>query len=340
MYRKYLIIIFAGLFALSAQAQSGLKELGRPVKTEIPGYDRAFCTKIDVDQRLCQGYLNDESESSDFFISDRSKQLSKWTAGDAFLGDLSQFSAATADLDGDGRSELVVAKLSAQSNGMGIKYWDVYILSSDRSRNPLRFSAEDFSLAGSFFRRKASKQWDILVASWEWSGSSKPSLGLVGRWYNYKGGTLIPNQKKTISVRRYTKNFEKQRNATLSNVRVPSLWLTPRTSRQFRHDEEIYTRPNLTPWRIDSVDEVTDKGIFKLKIAVSEPPIKRMIFDSVKDASDDNEIFKRVGTRASRRVFPKNYAPADPSLWVGKNAMYGTYNVGTAGEGAILWIEF
>lgn len=336
------LFVFALLFLLPpvANSQTGLTKLSAPTEQKVAGADKAFCVQFDNKNRFCKVLADGDSS---FFIESDERQIAGWTTA-AFLGDISQFEVWRVDLDGDRREEIVISNFDGQSNGMGVNYRTLYILpsdwkTSDASRiDPLRFSAEDFSVAGGFIKNNKINRFDILVSNWEsdWQAKGKKSgLYLVGRWFNYKNGSLIPSEKSLV-VRRYSRQFEKERLATLENGKIPAVWIKP-TNSETRKTDLMNTSETATILN-GTIEKINPFPSLTLEIKTSDGKNQTIEYSNENYDSSASR-FSFFGDWRTRRIFPKNYLPENLTEELkGKRIRLVRYRTGSENDFNVLWL--
>jgi hypothetical protein len=154
------------------------------------------------------------------------------------LGDAGAFRVARADLDGDGRDELLVATLASVSNGMAVQSWSVCVVADDASsRPPTCVPADDFPFLSMAVRARGARGCRLLAARWLWG--SEPTRGdglyLVGRAFTLRDGQLVGDAQRPPIARRYLYRFAAERADAVENARVaPIAWWRDPTTRVVR----------------------------------------------------------------------------------------------------------
>lgn len=169
-----------------------------------------------------------------------------WTA-DPMLGETSAFRVARADLDGDGRDELVVGILDGVSNGMAVQSWTVCALEdgADTSgEGPARrldpracVAADDFPFFSLPTHAPGERGCRLLAARWRWGSEPGRADGLylVGRWHALRDGVLESDDARPGIARRYLYRFAAQRAALVeSGATAPVAWWRDATTRVLR----------------------------------------------------------------------------------------------------------
>lgn len=188
---------------------------------------RSYCIDLDRATKICQRLT--ETKSLMTFERDN-KALLEWD--DDAIGSVweAKFEVLKGDIDDDRKDELVVAELQAQGNGFGIETWRISIIDNPESAHPpppLHFEVNVYGSRGVFLRHGASPQCQILKA--EWASLKHPRKGwgmyLVGRWYHYRKGELVPVSNRPVLIRRYLNSFAKERERSWNDPNIPLKWL-------------------------------------------------------------------------------------------------------------------
>jgi len=183
-----------------------------------------------------------------FFVERQGKRLGEWPAS-AFMGDTSEFEVLIGDLEGDGSRELVVANFDGASCGLGVQYWTISIFSDPEFQTfhaPLTFVVEDYHTFGSFVSEASGV--DILQTRWLYSEDPKrqrsTGMYLVGQWWKYKSGGLVPVQNRQLIGRRLLESFESEMGKTIGDALEPYIWLSSPKADVFKVDPLIQSKKN------------------------------------------------------------------------------------------------
>jgi hypothetical protein len=144
------------------------------------------------------------------------------------LGDTSSFRVTLADLDGEGRDEVMVGTIDQVSNGMAVQYWSLCVLDARRAdAQPPCVALEDHPFYGMATRAAGERGCRVLETHWRWGKEAKRGDGLylTGRWLAYRGGTLVPDARRPLVARRYLYGFAAARRDVIENARsAPVTW--------------------------------------------------------------------------------------------------------------------
>jgi hypothetical protein len=119
-----------------------------------------------------------------------------------------------ADLDGDGQREVVIAALDGVSNGMGVPYWTVYVLTpSAGSWHVDSIEVHEYSTPGSWVISPHSDRCTLLVT--RWANGEEPGRGgglyLYASWWDVRSGRLSRREAHPMVRRRYLLSFQNER---------------------------------------------------------------------------------------------------------------------------------
>ncbi|MBS1813038.1 MAG: hypothetical protein JST84_33035 [Acidobacteria bacterium] len=241
------------------QPASKQPRLYKPSPAKIATFEDAARIALAGGLRVCKAKVADSGEGK-FIVQQGGKTLGEWEAQFSVYSDAKSFEVLEIDLDGNGANEIIVAEFTAQSNGMGVKYYNLFILADPRKnafQSPVSFQMADYSAYGNFIKEPNSNETFILVTNWE----SRELAGkedsyatyLTGRWFRYHNGKLQPAFEKPILARRLLKSFEQLRLNTLEDNVHPYSWLKhPKT-------EKLKTDPMATGIEVSAQNGVIEK---------------------------------------------------------------------------------
>ncbi|HIG73503.1 MAG TPA: hypothetical protein EYQ24_02660 [Bacteroidetes bacterium] len=263
-----------------------------------PAGDRAeSCTALD-EVRVCR--VESVGEAS-LVVSREGDEVARWAApSHAQAG---EFAAFAGDLDRDGGRDLIVASLTAVSNGLGVAYWRVEVVPDGASAPAYAFQAEDFGPRGTSFGQHRGR---LILWATDWTESDDPSgrrasgMYLVGRPFALTSAGLAPAPGLPIRARRLLHSFDR------SDPAGPVGWLSDRRAESRREDPAFGgCRQRGEIVTVRSVREATDEdgGRF-LSIDVGRE-LAYLRTGYVPDAED----ITHLGDAESGRIYPAAYAP-------------------------------
>jgi hypothetical protein len=265
------------------------------------------------------------------------------------LAETSDFEVLQADLNGDGRRELILANHDGTSNGLGINNWTIYIFPDSEFRRPLSpliFSVEEYGSLGTFVTEGNSIL--ILTTKWLWGkdpqGKRRNGLYLVGQWWRYRQGELVPAIERPLLARRYLERFASERGRTFGDQRAPYLWLKNPSAEVFKVNpltgaQEKEVKPGVlqsvsaTPF---TESETTAEIVFK-----PEQGSPFTLAYSAEDHQVSEGAIEHIGDAVSGRIYPDRYFPALRENWLrGKRGRLITYGEGAQYEQLkVLWLN-
>lgn len=327
------------IFNQHSYAQSlALWNAGPPAPANIPGYHKAHCVSLTREIRICKGLSDSENE---FMLEKDGTRIGTWP-GQTYVGETSDFEVLLGDLDRDGQSELIVANRDSTSTGIAVNVWTIAIFSlGDFSsfRPPLTFSVEEYGSSGTFVSN--GRRVQILTTRWQWAKDPKRRRGeglyLVGQWWRYKRGELVPSPNRTILARRYLDSFARERDRTANRPTIPFRWLTGPKAETFRVDPILANKKSVSEGLITNVSLETTNGRSTLKIEFKPDGSAPLTF--IYPQNDSNEVngLTNIGDFSTNRIYPLRYIPPTSDRWLkDRRATVITYG---ENERRILWLR-
>ena len=332
MTRLTLLLIPA--LAAYVHAQPGrLTIADQPEPAKIEGYEKAHCVALQNRVRICK--VLSESAAS-FIVRKEGKTIGAWP-GKTELGYTEDFDVMRGDLDGDRKPELIVANHESTSNGLGVNYWSIAIFPNTEFRSfqsPLTFNVEEFGTRGTIV--SSGGRLNILTTDWVWGHDPKRRRGeglyLVGQWWRYQRGELLPLPKRIVA-RRYLLSFANERGATWESDRIPYQWLADRRSDFVATAFITKAAKSSKRGVIESVAN-DEKNPYRITISFKSDAGQTSEFSYINE--DDFSTDRYLGDAVSGRVYPDRYLPPDPEKWLnGRRATLRTYD----DKMEILWLE-
>ena len=335
------LALLATVIDVSAQSTKLIKAPS-PQPATFEGYVRGHCVSLPNSIRVCK-LLSDREDI--FLIEKDGKRLGSWPTS-TYLGETSDFEVLRGDLDGDRRLELIVSNHDTTSVGMGVNYWTIAILPDVASGlfiRPLTFRVEEYGSSGTFV--SARDGVSILATKWVWTDDPKGKLGrglyLVGQWWQYNSGQLLPLLSKPTLMRRYLLSFERERLQTIDSPHAPYRWLSNRNTISMRRELEIAKVEDTQSGIIGSFSSLPDKDYVRRIMLTLLPENHAVIvcFYPSDEGKGENSL-RFIGDGVSGRLYPNHYLPSQPEAWLqGKRATVQTYReAGDAEPFHVLWI--
>ncbi len=197
------------------------RKLAGPVQSTMTGCESAYCSNVSDSSQVCACLPSNESDEARMTYTKNGAVVLQWNATLYPPSAASGLRIDAADLNGDGREELVIATLNTVSNGMGVEYWTVWVLSGDKISNPVE--VEDYGSMG--FLSSNGKQCRLLVTRWieGWEPNKDYGLYLVGRWFELSGHNMEYTLYRPAIKRRYIDTLVRLRREG-SKRGTPVMW--------------------------------------------------------------------------------------------------------------------
>ncbi|HKP82706.1 MAG TPA: hypothetical protein VJT69_11830 [Pyrinomonadaceae bacterium] len=325
------LFIAAQVYAQPAK----LINAGPPQPASIEGYHRGHCVSIPNRIRICKLL----SDNADVFLAEKEgKTIGIWPST-AYMGETEDFEVLRGDLDGDRQPELIVANHDATGVGLGVSVYTITIFPNTDLRtfqSPLTFSVQEYGSLGTFVH--TAGHINILTTGWV-SGDDRrrgDGLYLVGQWWRYKSGELVPLLNRNAIARRYLFSFERERWETLTSDRIPYRWLANRNATTVTTEFVTGASTHSKGGVIQSVSTPDKSSYHAVKIAFQPDGEQASTFLYPSD-EDDGTIDRYIGDATSGRIYPNRYLPSDPERWLtGKRATLRTYDDHRL---EVLWLE-
>jgi hypothetical protein len=197
------------------------RRLANPTKTTIAGCELAYCVNTSVSSQVCACLPSTESDDAKMIYKKDGTVVLQWADTIYPPSGESGLRIDAADLNGNGKEEFVIATLSTVSNGMGVEYWKVRVLSEGKISEPVE--VEDYGSMG--FLSSNGKQCRLLVTRWieGWEPKKEYGLYLVGRWFELSDHNLQYTIYRPAIKRRYLDSLVRLRREG-SQRGTPIIW--------------------------------------------------------------------------------------------------------------------
>jgi hypothetical protein len=319
----------SGFLSVRSDRFSKFKRFKAPELSYEPIDERNHCAQIGMGLRICK-YISDAKIV--FAIEIDGKRLGEWPTTLYPVG-ASRFEVLKGDLDGDRKDELIVANLDFCCQSMGISRWTLSIFSNLEKgfQPPLEFSVEEYGAEGTFVKHSGDKRPHILVTEWQYLEHPKRGRGMyiVGRWFCYRAGRLVPVKNRPLVARRFLFGFAEKVDETRDNPRIPLMWFqNPQTEMISLDPARMGTQAKSLQGVIKDVfiPERGSGGI-KLKIALRTGEEKN--YKYVLNHNEDEETsFQYFGNDSLKMIYPINYCPGDWQRWlIGRRVRIATHRI-------------
>ena len=148
------------------------------------------------------------------------------------------FELLTADLDGDGRTERVLAAWTSQSMGMGVNRWTVRVFTGDWQPVAAFNDVVDWSVGNLVKAPQGRNGCDVMVTDVVDTTDDRGRDGhaFEGRFVRLQDGMAVPATDRPVLRRRYDRAFERERTAHFERSRQARRgnalqWLSHRDTR-------------------------------------------------------------------------------------------------------------
>jgi hypothetical protein len=184
-------------------------KVGDQFQVDVPGCDDAYCVNTSTSSQVCACLISKESGTTQMTYKRNGGVVLQWKTNIYPPAIASGLRVDTADLNGDGKNELIIATLISASNGMGIESWEVSVISNDRRSNSV--VVEDYGIMGYF--SSDDKQCRLLVTRWieGWDPEKGNGLYLAGRWFQLYDHSLEYSNNRPVIKRRYLNSLRQLR---------------------------------------------------------------------------------------------------------------------------------
>lgn len=196
----------------------------QPRATAVPGCDRAYCTTAG-DEALCAC----EGPRGHRFERRRGDQvLQHWATEVSPMTGLGAFELTQMDVDGDGTSEWLVARLQGISNGLGVSSHTLCVLwPGQPQRAPVCRDVSEWGALTVLVHEGGQSSCSLMDSAWQ-SGREPgrgPGTYAVGRMLRLRAGAwkTVPLRERPAVARRLLREFEAERE-TLPQRNARALW--------------------------------------------------------------------------------------------------------------------
>jgi len=220
------------------------------------------------------------------------------------------------DLNADGDSEIIVPSLVSVSNGMAVQWSEIAILDGRHLFDPpLVFEANEFGPFGSFTTSGLSGPCRVFIASWL-NGDDRvrgSGLYLVGEWFLYDRGELVPDITRPVLARRYLSAFESERGQDMQadNLTIPFKWFHDRNTEALNFFPIASTAP-------EGVKDGTLKRIAFGRLVIDQAGNEIELTPDPwwpDNRLDDSTSYVQIIDSVTGRAYPLGYQPrAAPTL--------------------------
>ncbi len=238
------ILLFAAVISANGQK---LLNSGKPKPIKTNGLHKSYCLTL-AKTVVCKGIDANDDEGK-IFIKQNNEKIGELKADYNAQSSSENFFVFYGDLDKNNSAELIIVNKIAESNGLGVSYFDINILPDFQTKgfqNPITFQTTEFGADGTFVYDAKTKETLILVTDWNGLDNiNKDNSGtyFVGRFFRFQNGLLKPATEKPILARRLLNTFANERNRTSNSPLRPYLWLNSPKALKLKNDPEFTSKP-------------------------------------------------------------------------------------------------
>ncbi len=327
---------------------ANLKYAGQPKAVTVAGFTEAYGVALDGGVRVIKAKVaaNENGGVWTFVIEKGGKVLGKWSgfATSAVLA-VDAFEVLSGDLDGNGTPELIVTELETVSNGLGVRVTGVNVFRDgigETFQAPVYFSVYEYGRNGTFVRDGD----ETLILAPEFGelniGDKRgPGTYLVGRFFRFRDGHLVPAFDKPILARRLLRTFEDERGRTQESPDAPRIWLTGGKATAFKTEPDKMGKPEseragviqsleTVPYKAETGEMETESKLtirfddgkeesFRLESVFQENQLYTIGFDNGAFLVPDGiRLSALLGANVKRRVRLAQYGGEAPQtvLWI------------------------
>lgn len=168
----------------------------------------------------CQVVLADDGDLPEgtppyAFLIDRPRRERITLPDDLMAGRFTSFEVITADLDGDGRPEHVLAAWNGQGNGLGVNRWTIRVFDRDWTLLGAFEDVSDWGNSSLVRAPQGRRGCDLAVTAFVDSVNRRGVEGISfrARFHRLAGGRMEVATDRPMRQRRYDRAFERQRTA-------------------------------------------------------------------------------------------------------------------------------
>ncbi len=302
-----------------APAGVRLRRLPPPDSIVRPGCISAHCQALPGGRRVCACTRDSTSE---FALEGPGVQRLAWAGPERTVyWDDGGFRVMVGDLDHDGREEVILSYILVVSNGMGVSVSQIAIFDGARpSSFPLQYLTEEFGQRGAFTWSPTDRKCRVLATRWQNATDRRrgPGLYLVGEWFEYRSGELIPDTARPVLARRFLNSFEAERGRDITSDLIPFKWLrNPRGEPLLRLPPE---QDSVVETVNGTIARVTNGDLF---VEVGGAALRRYSPDywPWDNSTTDDTSYVALILGGAERVYPQDYRPVSAPSLVGRRVI-------------------
>lgn len=228
-----LFVILTAALTLAADSDQWRKDklcglqLPQLTETKLEGCIQAFCTELPNKARLCACQKSDETGETQISLEPQVGPKKQWNVDvlPPISFGVNSFRLDSADLNGDGKDELIFGILEAQGQGMGVQYWTLWVIDGDKLSKPLQVS--DYGTMSYLTCNSKHKGVHLLASKWIWGREPERGDGLyiAAQWYELGCGGLSTVSNRPGIYHRYLNSLAEERGKHMGGEKLkPVPW--------------------------------------------------------------------------------------------------------------------
>lgn len=228
-----LFVVLTATLALAADSEQWRKDklcgrrLPQLTETKLEDCVQAFCTELPNKARLCACQKSDETGETQISLEPKDGAKKQWNV--EVLPPISfgvdSFRLDSADLNGDGKDEIIFGVMEAQGQGIGVQHWTLWIIDGDKLSKPLQVS--DYGVMSYLTCNPKHKGAHLLASKWIWGREPERGAGLyiAAQWYELGCGGLSTVSNRPGIYHRYLNSLAEERGKHMGGEKLkPVPW--------------------------------------------------------------------------------------------------------------------
>lgn len=228
-----LLAILSANSALAADIENWRED--KPCGRQLPGLQsvklegciQAYCTDLPTGARLCACQKSEETGETEISLEPKDAPKKLWTVNviPPMSLNAETFRLDSADMNADGRDEILFGVMESQGQGMGVQHWTLWSLDENKVSNEIHVS--DYGVM-SFLACSANRSGALLLGS-RWISGWEPERGaglyIAAQWYELGCGGLYPTLNRPGIYHRYLYSLANMRGVELNKAQPkPVRW--------------------------------------------------------------------------------------------------------------------
>jgi hypothetical protein len=264
-----------------------------PQRVEVGGCLQAACTGDDR-VRICKCIPADQQQLPGITVDIGPHHL-EWDTR-IVEGEVTDFLVSSADLNGDGAAELIIASRSAEGGTPVARVYDLTIVDGV-ARSLTSAETHDFG-------PDAITPSSLLLTEWE-AGPKGPVF--VGREYAFVKGRLEPTRAPVLR-RAFDPVFEQEREAAW--LKREGLALAPRQFLSHPSCTKSHDEPAASVVVASVLGVTRDDGVLAVHLELASGALKMFSVDP------EAALSLRLASAKTHALYPLRYSPADAESWL------------------------